>query len=151
MSGQRISNDSDVPDQVPGFTAGDGVWVDDSGQGGRSGLPKEYHEAVNEALVALLASEWEVVEGPNDFKLKKMGDPPSAGKIASVPKREGRDEFQRRIAGVLVAAPWMLETIEEFVDTVSIMDESTLYKVRCLVKKMPDIKRRLLEIRGGAL
>lgn len=121
-----------------------------SGPGGRGGPPKEYHEAVNKALVDLFASEWEVVEGPNDFKLKRKGEPPSAGKLASVPKRDGRNEFQRRIAQALVEVPWMLATIErllEFIDPESKMPGFN--EALKLADEFSSLREKVSKIKGG--
>ena len=113
------------------------------------GLHKEQIEGIRTALGELLASEWEVVEGPNDFKLKKKGDPASAGKIASVPKRDGRDEFQRRIAEVLVATPWMLAVLD---DILSFLDNDgvTIKDAIAMVGRVDAYRHRVEEIKGGA-
>lgn len=119
------------------------------GQSGLCGLHKEQIEGIRTALGELLASEWEVVEGPNDFKLKKKDDPASAGKIASVPKRDGRDEFQRRIAEVLVVTPWMLAVLDDILSFID-SDGVTVKDAIEMAGRVDAYRHRVEEIKGGA-
>lgn len=109
-----------------------------------------YVAAVNKALNDLLANEWEVVEGPNDFKLKKKGDPLSAGKIASVPKRDGRERFQRLFAEALVEVPWMLATIEQLLDFIDPDRKMPGFdEALRLVDEFPSLREKVSKIKGG--
>ncbi len=129
---------------------------DGKGLGGKApcieSLREEYRLAVRARLHDILADEW-VLAGENvrEYKILLKSDPPSAGKIAAVPRRDGRDAISFGIACAIREVPWMLATLERLMGLVD--PDGPTYSIRediAIQDAFAGWKEKLEKIKGGA-
>jgi len=79
----------------------------------RKAIDDSYRKAVSRSVDYLLEQEWEVRESKASFRIYPVGCPESAGSIAEVKIREGRKDYNRKVADAIALLPRVIRLLDE--------------------------------------